>query len=105
MVDFWDRYGKPIPILQWLVVIVLSAHVLVSSGSSLTPRQAEAFVLALVGGNLALLYGLPRIISWGAISTILVIVDFLLVPAALYVTAIHDTGVFVVYFGSIMIAL
>src|SRR5712692_6275845 len=103
MADFWDRYGKPIPILQWLVVIVLSAHVLVSSGSSLTPGQAEAFVLALVGGNLALLYGLPRIISWGAISTILVIVDSLLVPAALYVTGINETGGYVVYFGIIIL--
>ena len=104
MADFWDKYGKPIPILQWLVVIVLSAQVLVSSGSSLTPGQAEAFVLALVGGNLALLFGLPRIISWGAISTILVIVDSLLVPTALYVTGINDTGLYVVYFGIIMIA-
>src|SRR5881628_84927 len=104
MADFWDKYGRPIPLLQWLVVIVLSAHVLVSSGSSLTPGQAQAFVLALVGGNLALLYGLPRIISWGAISTILVIVDSLLVPTALYVTGINDTGLYVVYFGIIMIA-
>src|SRR5437660_3640383 len=104
MTDFWDRYGKPIPILQWLVVIVLSAHVLVSSGSSLTPGQAEAFVLALVGCNLALLFGLSRIISCGVISTILVIIDSLLVPTALYVTGINDTGLYVVYFGIIMIA-
>src|SRR5437660_2128886 len=96
MADFWDKYGRPIPLLQWLVVIVLSAHVLVSSGSSLTPGQAEVFVLALVGGNLALLYGLPRIISWGAISTLLVIVGSLLVPTALYVTGINDTGFYVV---------
>src|SRR3989475_11573784 len=104
MADFWDRYGKPIPILQWLVVIVLSAHVLVSSGSSLTPGQAEAFVLALVGGNLALLFGLPRIISWGAISAILVIVDSLLVPTALFLIGVNDNCPHVVYFGIIMIA-
>src|SRR6266581_4764321 len=94
MADFWDRYGKPIPILQWLVVIVLSAHVLVSPEAALTTSEMQAFVLALVAGNLALLYGLPRLISWPATSTILVVVDSMLVPAALYV----------VYFGIIMIA-
>src|SRR5437899_12204240 len=104
MADFWDKYGKPIPILQWLVVIVLSAQVLVSSGSSLTPGQAEAFGLALVGGNLDLLSGLPRIISWRVMSTIRVIVDSLLVRTALYVTGINDTGLYVVYLGSTMIA-
>ncbi len=59
MTDLWEKYRKPIPVLQWLVVIVLSAHVLASGHSSLTAGQAQAFVMALVGGNLLLLYGLP----------------------------------------------
>ncbi len=42
MTDFWDRYGKPIPILQWLVVIVLSAHVLVSPEAALTTSEMQA---------------------------------------------------------------
>jgi len=26
MTDLWENYRKPIPVLQWLVVIVLAAH-------------------------------------------------------------------------------
>ena len=42
MTDLWENYRKPIPVLQWLVVIVLAAHVLASSHSTLTTGQAEA---------------------------------------------------------------
>src|SRR5437879_941217 len=104
MADLWERYRKPIPVLQWLVVIVLSAHALVSSHSSLTTGQTQAFVLALVGGNLLLLYGLPRIIPWTGVLAILVVFDSLLVPVTLYATGISDTSLYVVYFGIIMIA-
>ena len=104
MTDWLENYRKPIPVLQWLVVIVLSAHALVSGNSSLTTGQTEEFVLALVGGNLLLLYGLPRIIPWAAVSTILVVIDSLLVPVTLYATGISDTSLYVVYFGIIMIA-
>src|SRR5437867_8517328 len=89
MTDLWERYRRPIPVLQWLVVIVLSAHALVSSHSSLTTGQTQAFVLALVGGNLLLLYGLPRIIPWTAVLAVLVVVDSLLVPVTLYATGIN----------------
>jgi class 3 adenylate cyclase len=104
MIHLWDKSHKPIPVLQWLVVIVLSAHVLVSGRSSLTIGQVEAFVLALVGGNLLLLYGLPRILPWAAVLIILVVIDSLLVPVTLYTTGISDTSLYVVYFGIIMIA-
>jgi len=104
MTDLWEKYRKPIPVLQWLVVIVLSAHVLASGHSSLTAGQAQAFVMALVGGNLLLLYGLPRILPWGAVLTILVVIDSLLVPVTLYATGVSDTSLYVVYFGIIMIA-
>ncbi len=104
MTDLWDKYRKPVPVLQWLVVIVLSAHVLVSGPSSLTTGQAQAFVLALVAGNLLLLYGLPRILPWAAVLTILVVIDSLLIPVILYATGVSDTGLYVVYFGIIMIA-
>jgi class 3 adenylate cyclase len=104
MTNVWDKYRKPVPVLQWLVVIVLSAHVLVSGPSSLTSGQAQATVLALVGGNLLLLHGLPRIIPWSAFLAILVVIDSLLVPVILYATGIGDAGLYVVYFGIIMIA-
>ncbi len=104
MTDLWENYRKPIPVLQWLVVIVLAAHVLASSHSTLTTGQAEAFALVLVGGNLLLLYGLPRILPWPAVLTSLVVIDSLLVPVTLYATGISDTSLYVVYFGIIMIA-
>jgi class 3 adenylate cyclase len=104
MTDLWENYRKPIPVLQWLVVIVLAAHVLASSHATLTTGQAEAFALALVGGNLLLLYGLPRILPWAAVLTILVLIDSLLVPVTLYATGVSDTALYVVYFGIIMIA-
>ena len=98
MTDWLENYRKPIPVLQWLVVIVLAAHVLASSHSTLTTGQAEAFALALVGGNLLLLNGLPRIIPWAGVLTSLVVIDSLLVPVTLYATGISDSSLYVVYF-------
>ncbi|MBI3604045.1 MAG: GGDEF domain-containing protein [Nitrospirae bacterium] len=101
--DSLEKFVKPIPILQWLVVLVLCAHVVVSPAIVATDR-AVAFVLILLSGNGLLLYGLPQVLSAKAIASILVIVDTLLVPATLIETGTAKTDLFVVYFGIIMIA-
>ncbi len=99
-----DDHATPIPILQWLVVIVLSVHVIITGQSAVGIVKIETFVLALLLGNLALVYGLPMIMSWSATSTTLVIIDSLLVPITLLETGITNTSFYVVYFGIIMIA-
>jgi diguanylate cyclase (GGDEF)-like protein len=101
--DVLERFVKPIPIMQWLVVVVLCAHV-VTSHTILDAEEAAWFLLILMGGNLLLLQALPRLLSPSAIPATLVIVDTLLVPATLYVTGTTGTDIFIVYFGIIMIA-
>jgi diguanylate cyclase (GGDEF)-like protein len=103
MAEALEKFVKPIPIMQWLVVVVLSAHV-VTAESALEASDGILLILALLAGNALLLYGLPKLISPGPIPAILVIVDTLLVPAMLYVTGTSGTDIFVVYFGIIMIA-
>jgi len=103
MAEALEKFVKPIPIMQWLVVVVLSAHV-VTAESALGASDAILLILALLAGNALLLYGLPKLISPGPIPAILVIVDTLLVPAMLYITGTSGTDIFVVYFGIIMIA-
>jgi len=101
--DALEKFTKPIPIMQWLVVIVLSAHV-VTSDVVLAVDDAAILVLAMLLGNAFLLYGLPKIVPSGSIPTTLVIIDTLLVPSILYLTGTSGTDIFVVYFGIIMIA-
>lgn len=99
-----DEHVTPIPILQWLVVIVLSVHVVITGQSSLGIIKTETFVLALLLGNLTLVYGLPLIMNWSTTSTTLVIIDSLLVPITLLETGVTNTSFYVVFFGIIMIA-
>lgn len=103
MIDTWDKYFKPIPILQWLVVIALSVHVLINGESSFSTEQVAGFVLALLACNAVLLYGLPKFISMADFATALAVIDTTLVPATLYATG-TTSDLFVVYFGIIMIA-
>ena len=100
----WETFIKPIPILQWLIVIVLSTHVLISEQSTLARGETGLFILLLLVGNYALLYGLPKFMPLKAVTTTLVILDTLLVPATLYATGTTGADLFVVYFGIIMIA-
>lgn len=104
MAESLEKYIKPIPILQWLVVIVLSAHVLLSGESSLGTTEGAVFVLAMLTGNLALLHGLPRFMSQSGMVTTLVVIDTLLVPMTLHLTGSSTADLFVSYFGIIMIA-
>lgn len=103
MTATWDKYFQPVPILQWLVVIVLSVHVLLSSESALSGANAAIYVLALLIGNVALLHGLPKLIGVSALAATLVVTDTILVPATLYATG-TTTDLFLVYFAIIMIA-
>ena len=98
-----EKYVKPIPILQWLVVIVLCVDVITYSEPPLGISYQVIFIFALLTGNAVLLYGLPKIISLSALATTLVVIDTVLVPATLYATG-TTPDLFVVYFGIIMIA-
>lgn len=104
MAHSWDKQVRPIPSLQWLVVIVLATHILISSPGPLGTGPAALYVLLLVAGNLALLYWLPRIVPLTALTTALVLIDTLLVPATLYATGTTRTDLYIVYFGIILIA-
>ena len=99
-----DNYATPIPILQWLVVIVLSVHVVLTKQPEVGIVRMETFVAALLFGNLTLVYGLPLIMSWRATATTFVIIDTLLIPITLLETGLADTSFYVVYYGIIMIA-
>ncbi len=103
MADSLERFARPIPIMQWLVVIVLAAHV-VTSQPPTGDAHAAAFVLALLGINVILVYVLPKLVTPNALATTLVLVDTLLVPTTLYATGTTRSDLFVVYFGIIMIA-
>lgn len=103
MTDSLERFAKPIPILQWLVVVVLAAHV-VTSQSLADDNRGAIFVLTLLGANVVLLYALPKLLTSNAVATALVLVDTLLVPTTLYATGTTRSDLFVVYFGIIMIA-
>lgn len=100
----WDKQVRPIPSLQWLVVIVLAIHVLVSSPGPLGTGPTALYVLFLVAGNLAMLYWLPRVVPLTALTTVLVLIDTLLVPVTLYATGTTRTDLYIVYFGIILIA-
>ncbi|WP_447972548.1 GGDEF domain-containing protein [Nitrospira sp. Kam-Ns4a] len=103
----WEQHHhiiKPIPILQWLVVLVLSAHILLGNQDALSTFQAIRFVSLMLVSNIVCLYILPNLINMTAVATILVLLDTLLVPATLYATGTTGTDLFVVYFGIIMIA-
>ncbi len=100
----WDKQVKPIPSLQWLVVIVLATHILISSPGPFGLGPRALYVLLLLGGNVALLYGLPRFIPLSALATALVLTDTVLVPATLYATGTTRTDLYIVYFGIILIA-
>lgn len=99
-----DNYATPIPILQWLVVIVLSVHVILTKQPTLGMFRMETFVAALLLGNLTLVYGLPIIMSWRATATTFVIIDTLLIPITLFEAGLTDTSFYVVFYGIIMIA-
>src|SRR3989338_7998569 len=103
MTDSLERFAKPIPILQWLVVVVLAAHV-VTSQSLADDSRGAVFVLTLLGANVVLLYALPKLLTSHAVATTLLLVDPLLVPTTLYATGTTRSDLFVVYFGIIMIA-
>lgn len=102
MPDSLERFVKPIPIMQWLVVIVLSAQIITSQ--NIVHSTAALCILGLILGNVALLKGLPRFMSSSAVATTLVILDTILVPSILYATGTSGTDLFIVYFGIIMIA-
>lgn len=99
-----DNYATPIPILQWLVVIVLSVHVILTKQPTVGMVRMETFVAALLLGNLTLVYGLPIIMSWRATATTFVIIDTLLIPITLFEAGLTDTSFYVVFYGIIMIA-
>ena len=99
-----DNYATPIPILQWLVVIVLSVHVILTKQPTVGMVRTETFVAALLLGNLTLIYGLPIIMSWRATATTFVIIDTLLIPITLLEAGLTDTSFYVVFYGIIMIA-
>ncbi|MFM8550740.1 MAG: GGDEF domain-containing protein, partial [Nitrospiraceae bacterium] len=103
MADALEKFLKPIPLMQWLVVVVLSAHV-ATAETAIEARDAIILILGLLVGNALLLFGLPKLIAPNSIPATLVIVDTLLVPAMLYITGTSGTDIFVVYFGIIMIA-
>jgi diguanylate cyclase (GGDEF)-like protein len=102
--ESWDKYIKPVPILQWLVVIVLSIHVLISGQDPLGMGTSAIYVLTLLSSNVLFLYVMPRLISLSNLTTILVVLDTLLVPATLYMTGSRGTDLYVVYFGIMLIA-
>lgn len=102
--DHLDHLIKPIPILQWLVVLVLSAHILLGNQDALSTEQAIRFVSLMLVANIVLLYILPNFLSMTIVATALVLLDTFLVPAILYLTGTTGTDLFVVYFGIIMIA-
>ncbi len=99
-----DDYASPTPILQWLIVIVLSIHVMLTEQTSFGLMRTDEFVFALLIGNLALVRGLPFLMSWSEASVPLVLIDSLLVPFVLLETGVTDTSFYVVFFGIIMIA-
>jgi diguanylate cyclase (GGDEF)-like protein len=100
----WTSHLEPIPILQWLVIIVLAVHVINSGQTVLEVEGLAVFVLVLLGGNALVLHVLPRLIKMQSVASILVVADSLLVPTTLYASGTTRTDVFVVYFGIIMIA-
>lgn len=102
MPDSLERFVKPIPIMQWLVVIVLCAQIITSQ--TIIHSNAALFILGLILGNAILLRGLPKFMSSSAVATTLVILDTILVPSILYATGTSGTDLFIVYFGIIMIA-
>lgn len=102
--DHLDHLIKPIPILQWLVVLVLSAHILLGNQDALSTEQAIRYVSLMLVSNIVCLYILPSFIGMNVVATTLVLIDTLLVPATLYATGTTGTDLFVVYFGIIMIA-
>lgn len=104
LTEDWDKYVKPVPILQWLVAIVLSTHVLISSKDPLGMGPSAVYVLVLLISNVVFLYLLPRFISLSSLTTTLVIIDTLLVPGTLYFTGATGTDLYVVYFGIMLIA-
>lgn len=103
MTATWEQYFRPVPILQWLVVIVLSVHLLLSGESALGGTNAAIYVLGLLVGNVALLHGLPKLIGVNALAATLVVTDTIVVPVTLYATG-TATDFFLVYFAIIMIA-
>lgn len=103
--DFWARYLNPAPILQWLVVMVLAAQVVINAPSPLfLTSPASLFTAALLLGNLGLLTLLPRYVGTSMTTTILVVIDTIMVPATLYATGLTSADLFVAYFGIIMMA-
>lgn len=105
LTDFWARYLNPAPILQWLVVMVLAAQVIINAPSPLLlTSPATLLTLGLVFGNLGLLTLLPRLTGWPTTTSVLVVLDTVLVPATLYATGLTSADLFVAYFGIIMMA-
>lgn len=103
--DFWARYLNPAPILQWLVVMVLTAQVIINAPSPLLlTSPATLFTIGLVTANLGMLTLLPRFAGWATTTTVLVILDTVLVPCTLYATGLTSADLFVAYFGIIMMA-
>jgi diguanylate cyclase (GGDEF)-like protein len=103
--DFWTRYLNPAPILQWLVVMVLAAQVIINAPSPLLlTSPATLFTVSLVLGNLGLLTWLPKLAGWSMTTTVLVVLDTALVPGTLYATGLTSADLFVAYFGIIMMA-
>ncbi len=102
MPEKWERLLRPVPILQWLVVLVLVAHFLLSQES---PGLSHIVViLSLLSCNVIVLYVLPRLVTMETVVTTLVIADTVLVPSTLYVTGASRMDLLVGYFGVIMIA-
>jgi diguanylate cyclase (GGDEF)-like protein len=101
--DYLEKFIRPIPLMQWLVVIILSAQV-ITNRSELDNENVAVFVLSLLLGNVVLLYGLPKIMHATGVATTLVVVDTILVPFALFFSGRTGMDLFVVYFGIIMIA-
>jgi diguanylate cyclase (GGDEF)-like protein len=105
LTDFWTRYLNPAPILQWLVVMVLAAQVIINAPSPLLlTSPATLFTLGLVFGNHGLLTLLPRFAGWPTTTSVLVVLDTVLVPVTLYATGLTSADLFVAYFGIIMMA-
>jgi len=100
----WSTQIEPIPALQWLVVIILSVHLLHSGEAILNIQQTAIFIVSLFGVNAFLLHVLPNLIHLQSAAGVLVIADSILVPTTLFVSGTTRSDVFIVYFGIIMIA-
>lgn len=94
---------NPVAILQWLVVIVLSAFVLVQPHVG-SPWTALLIAIGILVANATILHGLRLSSRPMTLVTVLILFDTCLAPSVLYMTGTRGADVYVVYFGIILLA-